>query len=539
MSSKTTFKRIALVAVAALGLGTVSTVAANASYTYASTATESTYTTGFSVNASSFTIVGTGTPYAVAEITTTGEAGEAHSLFTGETVKATVVSWPTAIDSTTAASDLEFFEPTAVSDSTGAATGTTTGDGVIGTSNTSLDLSVRRFGADAATGTDGGSENTTTLGTYLLGIRNVSGKALDKGTYTVRLDLLKSGNVIQRSLVKVTFVSDKVDSGAKLSVATKGVQTAGSALGLSSTSYVRATLTDANGGLVREDNNAQPSLSVTIKDVNDANSTTVTMVDTAAGADAVDAVALNGVYGGSGTVNSSSATGAATVIARYGSASATASLTVNGATSSGYGHSTISATGKVASSNNYLVPLTTKTATSTITVYTAVGAATAKTGSTVYYSVAYTAAANTVGCVTADMSPTAGVLTKAITDSNGQATATVTNANPLNGCIATITWSGLGSITDYDSSTAGDQAGLLSRAVKWQSPVATTVLSDPSADIQALLLSTNKVTWTVLDQFSQPVVGKTATFTMSGANKPTAGLASQVTDNEAVAEAEP
>jgi len=129
------------------------------------------------------------------------------------------------------------------------------------------------------------------------------------------------------------------------------------------------------------------------------------------------------------------------------------------------------------------------------------------------------------------MSPAAGALTKALTDASGIATATITNANPINNCAATVTWTGTTATTaDTDAVTAGTQAGVLARTLTWKTPVATTVLSDPSANVQALLGSSNKITWTVLDQFSNPVVGKTVTFSMSGANAPTVGLASQVTD---------
>ncbi|NBR26074.1 MAG: hypothetical protein EBU08_20285, partial [Micrococcales bacterium] len=111
--------------------------------------------------------------------------------------------------------------------------------------------------------------------------------------------------------------------------------------------------------------------------------------------------------------------------------------------------------------------------------------------------------------------------TKLVTDASGVVSVTITNANPVSNCAATVTFTGATGVT---------AAPTLARTITWKSAAATTVKSDPSASYQALYLSTNKVTWTVLDQFSNPVTGKTVTFGMTGANAPTAGLASQVTD---------
>jgi len=94
---------------------------------------------------------------------------------------------------------------------------------------------------------------------------------------------------------------------------------------------------------------------------------------------------------------------------------------------------------------------------------------------------------------------------------------TLTNANPLDNCAAALTWTGA-TITRP------------THTVTWNAPVATTAVSDPGGNFQALLKSTNKVSWTILDQYGAPVVGKTVTFTMTGKNAPTVGVPAAVTD---------
>jgi len=78
MSTKTTFKRVALVAVAALGLGVVTSVAP-------ATAAADTGTSSFTLNASSFTVVGSGAnDYAVIEVDTIGNVnGKDLSMVSG------------------------------------------------------------------------------------------------------------------------------------------------------------------------------------------------------------------------------------------------------------------------------------------------------------------------------------------------------------------------------------------------------------------------------------------------------------------------
>ena len=84
MSTKTTFKRVALVAVAAMGLGMLVATPSQAAATYTATATLST---------PSLTVVGTGTTSnaGLFYVDTTDDAGDAAALFSTESITVSVV----------------------------------------------------------------------------------------------------------------------------------------------------------------------------------------------------------------------------------------------------------------------------------------------------------------------------------------------------------------------------------------------------------------------------------------------------------------
>ena len=96
MSTKTTFKRIALVTVAALGFGVLTSVAP------ASAAGPST----MSIPVTDLTIIGD--TYGFVTINVVNAAGDPSGLAASESITATVIDTPKGIDSTTAASDILF-----------------------------------------------------------------------------------------------------------------------------------------------------------------------------------------------------------------------------------------------------------------------------------------------------------------------------------------------------------------------------------------------------------------------------------------------
>jgi len=536
MSTKTTIKRIALVAVSALGLGMVTGVGANATATAVTIGTS----TGFSLNASSITLVATDTTtlsnnYAVYEVTLANSDGYSAPLQLGESLTATVVSAPAAAGGSTPNKnniDVVWGNAADWTPSTNAVTTAASGqsatinEGNTGNSNntgkvvdTNVVSKLRGGSGDTSAtvpyvaGTYNSLDSTFGIGnaTYFLKVALNSNAGLDLGAYGIRIDLLdRNSNAIKSQTVKLWAVSSKVVSGAVLTPTVAGTKFAGGALYNSKYDYVKVALTNPEGGLVRETGNLNPVLSATLKD---AATTPVSAMTGAlsiddngsTGTDALSGVASDGVYNIGGTLVASPTAGTGTLSVSYGATTATASVTI-GTVASGTGTAKVTATGIYdVTAASHQLPLTTKS----FTTYVVDGTAT--TGKAYYYSVAYT------GCVTADMSATANTTTKVLTDATGVASLTITNANPIDGCQAVVTWTGA-------TMTNGQQT------VKWSAPVATTVVSDPSDAIQAVTGSTNKVTWTILDQFKAPVAGKTVTFTMTGANAPTAGLASQISD---------
>jgi hypothetical protein len=91
MSTKTTFKRIALATVAALGFGLLSSVSAGA----ADVTTGA--TTGFTTDTDSITVVGSSSPSATFKITMTGPITAGQKLQAGETLTASVTAVPTGV----------------------------------------------------------------------------------------------------------------------------------------------------------------------------------------------------------------------------------------------------------------------------------------------------------------------------------------------------------------------------------------------------------------------------------------------------------
>jgi trimeric autotransporter adhesin len=520
MSTKTTFKRIALVAVAALGLGVLTSVAP-------ASAAADTGTSSFTLNASSFTVVGSGSgDYAVLEIDTIGNVnGLDSAMVDGESIKMTVTSWPTAVDSTTAAADLVLTEVATVTRSSGAkganatsaVIGATATDGTIQFDNENVDGTVLDGGTVVAAVASGYAGSAAAKGRYFVAISKASGKALDKGEYTVRLDLLKSGNVISRSSVKVRFVTNKVDAAAKLAVSAAGVQTSGAAVVQSADNALTVALTDANGGLVREGNNAQPAVAASIADPTTATTTAaLSLVDTAASADNED-VAGDGVYSTTSTLTSITK-GKATVTARYGDASATGSVTVIAAATATLAASTFTVSAPGASATNtatpFLVPLTTTEASVTLTANSAGPVAVANHAlvATVTWSGNFAAG---------DVTPKSATPAVVYTDAAGKITVTVTNKNPSNGAVATINISGC-TLVSASTNCMVDQD------IKFVRSFTTTVSTTSSQAVK--LGATTVVTATVTDQFGKPVAGEVLQPVITGANANTTALATVTTD---------
>ncbi|NBQ98278.1 MAG: hypothetical protein EBU12_08715, partial [Microbacteriaceae bacterium] len=507
-------KRIALVAVAALGFGVLTSVAPASAAANAS----------ISLNASSFTLVdtsGANSGYVAVEIQLADSAGTYQALQTGEKLYARVLTSPVA-ETTTSTSDIQVgFAATKTG--TGAALaiasyGTGTGAQTAG--------SAKVTAASAATGATFSIDAKRGAGdvwtsTYLMGIQAASGKALDKGTYTIGLYLLDTNdNTLATKTISFKTVSDKILSGAVLTGATGGVGVVSASFTGTRYNYVTATLTDANGGEIREGANVAPSISASAKDASTtagvASGGTWTASDdgtTGWDGSAASAVGMDGVYDVSSGSALTSYVGTHNVTLRYGNASATAKLSViNAATGTVSGQS-VSATGAsvltaapvspwTATYTQY-VPLTTTSATATWSGATAGSA----------YTVTVTwASPSSAG----DVTPKSATPQIIYADASGKISVPVTYATPIDGTTATASVVGLGG-------TPGDIV------ISWKKSKVTAIsVSMNGAGVA--LKSTNTFTATATDNFGNPVVGAVLQPAVSGSNADATTRATVVTD---------
>jgi len=191
MSTKTTFKRIALAVVAALGFGVLTSVAP-------ATAATASFTT-----IPSLTVVGSNNGYGYFPVTlTSGLTGGGNRVLEDtESITAVVTSFPTGVDSTTAATDLRFtsVERTDVNvwEDASQSGYTSSADA------TSLTIHGGPA-ADQASVTN--PARPTRLGTYWIAVRTASNKALDKGVYTVRIRLTDSNGSLLRQMLLLTLL---------------------------------------------------------------------------------------------------------------------------------------------------------------------------------------------------------------------------------------------------------------------------------------------------------------------------------------------
>jgi hypothetical protein len=535
MSTKTTFKRVALVAVAALGFGVLTSVApANAGAS----------TSSFSVNTSSVTVVTNGTT--AAEVTlgaifkvtlrNVETTAAAHVLQSGETLTVSVVGVPAGTASTpkSVAADageltLSKMAPTLNNGapySTGQSwnpSGPTPGSIAFGAADTT------------AYNNNAGNDATTTLAnSYYVGVDITGGQddVIGEGTYTIRLRLT-SGNgslLVQDSLVKVTFVNGAVNSGAILTATAKGSFPAATAQTLySANQHLKATITDANGGvLIGEDtagthNIADLTVDMVDKDgtlvaaatalteVDDASTSdhgyTATTVGFANAAAANIASSRNGTYGITGTTASfpTAQIGSTNLIrVRYGASSATGAITIINTAPATTGVASVVATGIPVTNvaPNYSLPLTTTAASVVVTGQTP--------GAAVVFTVTWATTA------TGNVSPKSATPVVAYADATGTATQALTNSAPVDGAKATVNVTGFGTANPADT------------VITWTKSTAAEIKVDINGAYVALL-ATNVATATVIDSFGAPVAGVQLTPAISGSNVSTTRTYAAVT----------
>ncbi len=519
MSTKTTFKRIALVAVASLGFGMISVVPSGAADGVAAGA--------IALDNSSLTVVQGTTNQGVVRISLTDIAGDGDTLTSGsETITATVVGVP-AIDSKTVALNAgditfqELKETTAgvknyVIDTVAASAPTTYTDGVI-------------TGANVPVSNAGTSNAASVYAIALIGATSGSNNTVGKGAYTVRFRLTDAtGFVLSEKTLSINFVADAASTGAVITSSVTGSIQKGQAIGFSTNNKVAVTIRNASAGRIQQSPASgwvpvAPTLSAALTDslgtvlttgalsLTDTGTANVDVNSGTTTASTLTAAILDGVYGLTAASTAlDTATPALTnqIRVRYGATEHFVTVPHYGATTADSATSTltVAATG-IAPTNTtspFKLPITTKSAVFTVTALTT--GSVAVTNIPISFTVAYTGNVNT-----GDLTPIATKVTTVMTDAFGQASFTVTNAAPISGGIATVTASGFAS------------AGTKSVALNWELPKATTISISPSSS-KVKTTSATVVTATVTDQFGKPVAGEILQPSVTGANAPATGV---------------
>jgi hypothetical protein len=514
MSTKTTFKRIALVTVAALGFGVLSSVAP-------ATAQFGSSAGAIALDNTSLTVVQNTQNIGVVRITLTDLLGAVDTLDATETITAAVIGVP-AIDTKTAALNAgditfqELEETTAgvknyVVDSASAALPPTEyTDGAFGYQNVPVSN-----GATTAT------SNVYALA--VIGNTVGSNSTLNKGYYTIRFRLTDSSSfIVSEKTMKVQFVSSMASAGAAIATTVTGALQKGVAIGYTTNNNIKAVLSnDAGAGKVYLSPATgyvpvAPPITAAITDVDGAvlsgTVESLTVSDTGtAGTDTVTAAqtkALDGTYG----VTTASTTFLDTITAsnthlirlrlNNSAVQSTATVVVFGTSTAVASTSkmTTSATGisVLNTATPYNVPITTTKATVKVTAL--VSTDVPATNTPITFTVAWSGNYNA-----GDVSPLATAVTTVYTDASGVATLDITNSSPITGGVATVTASGFAS------------AGTKSNVINWVKSQATTITVTPAAQ-KVKLLSTNVFTATVTDAFGAPVAGVVLTPAVSGAN---------------------
>jgi len=564
MSTKTTFKRVALVTVAALSFGTLTAVAPAT----AAIATGLVVSAGPNNTTNSVTVVGAASRAAgvLVRLDVTSNDTSTAGLSTDETIKAAITAVPTSVTAKTLAANGGAITDTAAQTSPGTKPDLIlieTANQAAGTAPAAKD-SVTNYtdwtkianGAYTAAQTnwdsttagvstngvithenngylnrDGRADNSTanyTKSYYVTVLARESATVVDQGAYTITFTLLdKDGNVRSTQTLKVDFVSSKSVADAKLSIATSGTFIAAAALspaGTTGTAFATMTLTNRDGGAIRSTTGAVESPTVSIQDLAKtpvADTMTVASSDFGStdfgNSTDKNQVPQNGVYGLTATLpaTASTTTQLYQFYALYGNATpATGPFTLFSATATANAANTdVLVTAAGMSTTDQAERLNIGSTTANFTLPTTTTSATLKfsiqTGSNVAVGAAVITAtpswSGTIG--TAQVTPAASATgTAYTTDALGNFSLTVTNSAPVKGAVATIVLTGAAAFGNSKNTVT----------LTWDTPAASTIVAiDPVADVSVLSGSTNVTTVLVRDQFGNPVSGQNVTVSVA------------------------
>ncbi len=520
MSTKTNFKRLALVVVSALGFGLLGNVpAANAAAT-----------ASFSVTASSVTVITPASSYdssnangAIFKITlrNVGTTATSQVLQSEETLTASVVAVPagtgaTAKDLATHGADLILHKVIPATDTsvggnpysveTRAAFETyTVGLGANETLAKNGLVSNATWGAADTTAYLETLGSTGLLTSYYMRVTPGMGKTvIDQGEYQIRLRLTSSNSsfLVQDTIVKVKFVSSPIGAGFTLTANAAGswAKSQAAHTTYSSTKYLNAVLADANGGRVVSETTpgtvSKPN--ITADFINAAGTVigAATAVDdggsadhgtpSTANANTSHQLEGNNSYGITFAANQlDTATVGSTDLlrVRFGDKTATKAITVTSAAGGTATTPTVSATGMPVTdvSPNWSLPLTTTSAT---VIFPGAVAGNGYVGRVTW-----------TGTASGSVTPASAIDTIYYADANNRVNIPLTNSAPIDGATATVTISG------FATSTAA-----VAQVLTWRASTSYSV----SVDIAGAYVKTgsaNTAVATVVDHFGAPVVG--------------------------------
>jgi len=531
MSTKTLRKRIALVAVSALGFGLVSTVPASA------VASSNPHASGSTLSTSSLTVVAGSSSSSLmgkfyVDIATNGTLEHSKlGLSSDESITVTAIAAPTATTASVTVSDLTFqalkTQGTAAFGNSGAGT-----------------LQIPNVGAASDYASNNNTYETSyTSGAsnrYWFGVYTNNDRAIDAGEFTVRVRVINgddTGRLFIDKEIKVKFVSVIANAGATISLAASGPFYVGQTVGFTSADNMTATIADANAGRVQLGKAATDTLAsaapvLDARTVTSAGVVTDALTASDTGVDNVDHVAPtaaasfatgvarqkagDGVYGITGTIN---ATASVTTVLRVRltntSTEKTLALTILAQTTARdiYTDLILTADGLLAgeelrkinveSTTTYTLPLTTKSAKLRINVNSTAGSGTTS-GTDVANAAINTLVAWSGNYASADVSPaTQTTATTTYSDASGNVDLTVSNANPVAGGSVSVT------ITGFAAGAGTVGQGSRTVVINWAAPaVATVDVIDPVDAIRVLTKSTNVLTVEVTDQFGNPMAGE-------------------------------
>ena len=599
MSTKTTFKRIALVAVASLGLGLFTAVApatAGGDVTFSVNTTSQTIVVNPSVQGSATGDSTTNSQALAPFRICVSDADGQRPLASSETITASVVGVPTTVTAgktlAANATDLGFVE-LAYAANTGAglvyadlattAAGTNAAFKTVASTAQSTQVTITANSTDRRNASldgrigylqPGVSDSGTaarkgiTNNCYLLGVHGFGNLAWDQGAYTVRLSINdSSGFVTKTQDLTVKYVSSATDSGATITITTTGRIIAGEAYGHTDTNRTVVSLTNGTSGgrvftysasmradsptlaaaVIDQDAVVETSTGLIIGDTGTAGidfRTSSADTTTAGSLDRQQSAQNDGNYGiisnasttwDAAVTNNATSGNSTSFRIRYGSTEKTAAFTVVTTASATITASSVAVTGTGVKNHSDSANTLLMDNGNRWTVPVATKSVVMKVRA---MSSATAAVANypLLFTVTWNSSAAAGEVTPRTTSTTVAATSVTTDSSGYASLTLTNNSPIDGAQVTVDvSGFTGTAAG---QVILWQKNKAAVVSVSGGSPMKAATKSTNTISFTYTDTFGVPVVGATVDLSISGAGQSSTApvvIPSTTTDAKGVA----